>query len=93
MIRLLMFLLLGYVLFKIVKGFAASRPKIEETEPAEAETFQDPICGVYVAADDAVIGRVEGEKVHFCSMACLEKYRERLEQHISEQDHQRKETA
>jgi YHS domain-containing protein len=81
MLRLLMWLVLGYVIFKIVKGFIASRQEPEQPAPTEAETFQDPVCGVYVAADDAVIGRVEGEKIHFCSMACLEKYRERLEQH------------
>ena len=83
MLRLLMWLVLGYVLFKIVKGFVASRQEPEPPATTEAETFQDPVCGVYVAADDAVIGRLEGEKIHFCSMACLEKYRERLEQHTS----------
>ena len=80
MIRLLFWLLLGYIAIRIVKGFIAGRQLPEQPKQQEEETFQDPVCGVYVAAEDAVIGRVEGERVHFCSMECLEKYREKLEQ-------------
>lgn len=80
--RLLIWLLLMYVGFKIVKGFITQR-KSEETAPprVEDEAVRDPVCGVYVAKDDAVIGTVEGERIYFCSMTCLEKYREQLEQH------------
>ena len=77
MIRLLIWLLLGYVLYRIVKGYLAQRPQ-EEPPPRGEETHQDPVCGVYVTEDDAVIGRVEGERIFFCSMDCLEKYREQL---------------
>ncbi len=75
--RLLIWLLLGYFIFRIVKGYLAQRPK-EEQRPRGEETYLDPVCGVYVTEDDAVIGRVEGERVYFCSMDCLEKYREQL---------------
>lgn len=81
--RILIWLILIYVGFKIVQGFIRTRREEREAsappEPVREETFQDPVCGVYVAEDDAVIGRLEGERLHFCSMACLEKYRERLE--------------
>lgn len=77
MMRLLVWLLLGYVLYRIVKGYLTQRPQ-RETPPRGEETHQDPVCGVYVTEDDAVIGRVEGERIYFCSMACLEKYREQL---------------
>lgn len=79
--RLLVWGVLIYVGYRIVKGFIASR-KQEEPEPAgpvKEDTFQDPVCGVYVAEEDAVIGRHEGERLHFCSMECLEKYRQQLE--------------
>lgn len=78
MMRLLIWLVLGYVLYRIVKGYLAERPQQEELPPRGAETHQDPVCGVYVTEDDAVIGRVEGARIFFCSMACLEKYREQL---------------
>lgn len=82
LIQLLSWIILIYVGYRIVKGFLASRQKeapLEPPEPPREETFQDPVCGVYVTEDDAVIGRHEGERIHFCSMACLEKYRQRLE--------------
>ncbi|RNC69197.1 MAG: transcriptional regulator [Desulfuromonadales bacterium] len=79
--RMLIMLILIYVGFKIVQGFMQRRRQEVPAAPAQAkeeETFQDPVCGVYVTEDDAVIGRLEGERLHFCSMACLEKYRESL---------------
>ena len=82
LIRLLVWIVLIYVGYKIIKGFIASKRQEAPTaapEPPKDETYRDPVCGVYVTEEDAVIGRLEGERLHFCSMACLEKYRERLE--------------
>jgi YHS domain-containing protein len=78
--RLLIWAVLIYVGYKIVKGFV-DRKKDEPAppEPVREETYQDPVCGVYVTEEDAVIGRYEGERLHFCSMECLEKYRKQLE--------------
>lgn len=75
--RLILWLILAYVGYKIVKGLLASRKK-PEAAPTGTETFQDPVCGVYVAADDAVVGRLNEKKLYFCSMNCLDKYREKL---------------
>lgn len=78
--RFLLMLILLFVGYKIVKGFLATRKPADAPPPQQGEeTYRDPVCGVYVAEDDAVIGRVEGERFFFCSMDCLEKYRERLE--------------
>lgn len=87
LIQLLSWIILIYIGYRIVKGFLASREKetpSPDTTPPREETFQDPVCGVYVTEDDAVIGRHEGKRIHFCSMACLEKYRESLEYSDSE---------
>lgn len=85
--RLIIMLILIYVGFKIVQGFMqknqGEKPAVQEPEKEEA--FQDPVCGVYVTEDDAVIGRHEGKRIHFCSMACLEKYRANIE-HTSTTD-------
>ncbi|BDV44382.1 hypothetical protein GURASL_33050 [Geotalea uraniireducens] len=79
--RLLIWLVLIYVGIKIFKGIGRQEKEpAAPTGPTKEETFQDPVCGVYVSEDDAVIGRVDGERVYFCSMACLEKYRAGLEQ-------------
>jgi YHS domain-containing protein len=82
LIQLLSWIILIYIGYRIVKGFLASKAKEAPPappEPTREETFQDPVCGVYVTEDDAVVGRHEGKRIHFCSMACLEKYRASLE--------------
>ncbi len=78
----LFWLLIGYIAYRILKGYAKER-RVERTagtyrETAGDETYRDPVCGVYVAEDDAVIGRLGNERIHFCSMACLDKYREQI---------------
>ncbi len=77
MIKLLMWLLLGYVVYLIIKGKSIKR-ELPKEKPAGEETHRDPVCGVYVAADDAVVGRLEGKRIFFCSMACLEKFQEQV---------------
>ncbi len=77
MIRLLMWLLLGYVVYLIFKGRTVKK-ELPREKPAGEETHRDPVCGVYVVEDDAVVGRLEGKRIFFCSMACLEKYQEQV---------------
>jgi YHS domain-containing protein len=78
MLRLLFFLLIGYCIYLVIKGSMKKvSPPTEKPEGVVA--YKDPVCGVYVTEEDAVVGRLEGEKIHFCSMECLEKYRERLD--------------
>jgi YHS domain-containing protein len=76
-IRLLMWILFGYIAYLIIKGFAAKK-EIPKVKPSGDVTHRDPVCGVYVVENDAVVGRHEGERIYFCSMACLEKYQEQV---------------
>ena len=82
--RLLLWLILIYVGYRVVQGFLKTRkPEEKHLPPRGEETHRDPVCGVYVAEEDAVVGRVEEQRVYFCSMACLDKYREQLENKLS----------
>ena len=76
--RILLFALVGYFIYILIKKSSAGK-LAKKKEEAEEETFRDPVCGVYLSEGDAVIGRHEGERIHFCSMACLEKHREQVE--------------
>ncbi|MDA8429932.1 MAG: transcriptional regulator [Geobacteraceae bacterium] len=82
MIRLIIWLLLIYIGYRIVmnlgSGKKPSAANHGNTMDA-AMTYRDPVCGMYVSEDDAVIGRLDGQRHYFCSMACLEKYREQLD--------------
>lgn len=79
--RLLIWLLLIYVGYKVVKGFMAQK-EVGGKEPTGLkgeETVKDPVCGVYVTKEDAVVGNLEGERIYFCSMDCLNKFQEQLQ--------------
>lgn len=72
--KILIWVLLGYLVYRMFLG--KSSQKIEKEQPAASETFQDPVCGVYIPEADAVVGRLEGKRYHFCSMECLKKFEE-----------------
>ena len=76
MLRILVWILLGYLVYRMVRGKAA--PEIPK-ESSATETFQDPVCGVYVSEVDAVVGNLEGKRYHFCSIGCLREF-EKLQQ-------------
>jgi YHS domain-containing protein len=80
MIRFLFMFLVGYCIYLIFKGAGKKPVNSRPMEKPQGEiTHKDPVCGVYVTEEDAVVGRLEGERIFFCSMECLEKYRESLE--------------
>ena len=76
--RFLLWLLLGYIGFRIIKGLLAGTQKTATPEVSGSETFQDPVCGIYVTPEDATVGRLEGQRIYFCSKGCLDKYQEKL---------------
>ncbi len=77
--RLLFFFLLGLALYLILRTVLRGPEKRTTTPREEVQTYRDPVCGVYVTPEDAVIGNLDGERIYFCSMECLEKYRRNLE--------------
>lgn len=82
MIRILIWGLLLYIGYRIIVSLTS--PKKTMAKPAgrmdSAETtHRDPVCGVYVSEEQAVVGRLDGQRHYFCSMDCLEKYREQLD--------------
>lgn len=40
----------------------------------EIETYKDPICGMYVSADNAITRRINGQTFYFCSESCAREY-------------------
>ena len=75
--RVLIWLLLIYLVYRMVRGKKA--PEIAKSS-AGTETFLDPVCGVYVSEADAVVGKMEGKRYHFCSIGCLQQF-EKIQQH------------
>ena len=76
--KFLIWVLLGYLVYRMLRAKAA--PEIEKAkEQPASETFQDPVCGVYISEADAVVGNMEGKRFHFCSIGCLKEF-EKIQQ-------------
>ena len=83
MIRFLVIGLLLYIGYRIIISLTSpKKPLVKPGEnhgTASVETHRDPVCGIYVSEEIAIIGRHDGQRHYFCSMNCLEKYREQLD--------------
>lgn len=85
MMRFILFLLLAYCVYLVwryVKRniFSPDRDQnreVKKAPPTVAELVQDPQCGVYVVKDKALVARIDGRDLHFCSESCRDKYIER----------------
>ncbi|MGB9081888.1 MAG: hypothetical protein WCD00_11370 [Desulfuromonadaceae bacterium] len=82
MIRLLIVGLILYIGYRILLSLTSAKnpqTKPDKRHDPGVETHRDPVCGLYVSEETAVIGRHDGQRHYFCSMNCLEKYREQLD--------------
>lgn len=77
--KFLIMALLAYLVYRMVRGKIAPQLK-KEPAKAASETFQDPVCGVYISEADAVLGNLEGKRYHFCSMDCLKQFEQQIQQ-------------
>jgi len=79
--KILIWGLLLYIGYRIILSLtSAKKPasKPSGTREADTVTYRDPVCGVYVSEEQAVVGNHGGQRHYFCSMDCLEKFREQL---------------
>lgn len=86
MIKLILFLVGVYVLYKLIANdWFKKLKKREEEEKRETERgveagemAKDPECGVYVPIDQAITVRNGDEIYYFCSYDCRDKFLNRL---------------
>lgn len=71
--RLLILLLLGYFVYRMFRGSMAPKLAPKEKDTATV-AHQDPVCGVYVPENQAVVGRMGEKRFYFCSTECLKKF-------------------
>jgi YHS domain-containing protein len=71
------------VLILIGRGFSRMASQSTETPPnptrarepqSSGELKRDPVCGTFVATASSVTRNIDGKIVHFCSIACRDKY-------------------
>ena len=77
MIRLLIYVLIIYFGYRLVKRFIGSvlipQDKHEEVQQ-DTELIADPQCGTYFLKQSGVKAEIQGETVYFCSPACRDAY-------------------
>jgi YHS domain-containing protein len=78
--RLLILILLGYILYRVVKRLMAPRPRVERTPPGMAvdELVKDPACNTYVALGSAEKRVIGGKEYAFCSKSCADRYEKEM---------------
>ena len=80
MIRFILYGILFYVGYKIIKPWVASLLQSGkedlhgQSSSQEAELIRDPQCGTYFLTQRGVEARIGGQTVHFCSRECRDKY-------------------
>jgi YHS domain-containing protein len=74
--RLIILVLLGYLLYRLVRGVFKSGQRITRNEKGGVidEMVQDPVCKTYIPLRDAQRRIVDGREYFFCSKECADKF-------------------
>lgn len=80
MIKLLLFILLGFVLYSFFMSLLrppSSAPPQSKAKEVTGETMvEDPVCGTCLPQQDAIKAHIRGHDYYFCSAKCLAEFRE-----------------
>ena len=80
LIRFLVFFILLYVIYKIIKiirqekPFAVKSNHYKTTAALGEELVEDPYCHTYIPISQACRKEIAGKEHYFCSKKCFEEY-------------------
>ena len=76
MIKLIIYVVLGYLLYRVFKGLFSQSKGLEKKGSARVidEMVQDPICKTYIPRRDAQKRAIGGDEYFFCSNECASKF-------------------
>jgi len=74
--RLLIYLILAYLLYRILKGVFGSSKVIHKGGNGGVidEMVQDPFCKTYIPRRDSVRRVIQGQEYFFCNNVCASKF-------------------
>lgn len=74
--RILIFILLGYLLYRTVRRYLRSGQTLERYEGHDAidEMAQDPVCKTYVPVGQGEKRVIGGKAYYFCSKQCADEF-------------------
>ena len=80
MFRFFVFIILIYLLYKVIKTVGKLKPAENENYQFKASSVggedlvEDPVCHTYVPLSQAFKKEISGSDYYFCSKQCSEKY-------------------
>ncbi len=80
MFRFFLFIILIYVLYKIIQNLGQLKPVKKENDQFKStaiegeDLVEDPFCHTYVPLSQAFKKEISGNYYYFCSKQCSEKY-------------------
>lgn len=81
LIRFLIFLVLGYIGYRVLRRFISGTGRIPESRKDGVidDMVQDPVCGTYIPRKSAYGVRTspDGKESFFCSRECIQTYDEK----------------
>lgn len=81
MLKVLIFLIAGFLLYKLIMGDQKkkmeSKQKKNEEMAESGEMVKDPVCGTYVSTDSDIRVKEGGTVHYFCSYECRDAFLER----------------
>ena len=77
MLRLIFILILGYILYRLLKYIFGAGKKVYRNSDGAVidEMVQDPVCKTYIPKRQAVNVVKKGREYFFCSRECAEKFK------------------
>lgn len=81
MIKLLLLVLLGFVLYSFLLSLTRPKanlpPKDHRNRQVKGDVMvEDPVCGTCLPQEDAIKARIKGSDYYFCSRDCLERFKD-----------------
>ena len=80
MSRFVVFIILIYLMYRIIKSIGQTKPVKNENYQFKAspvgveDLIEDPVCHTYVPLSQAFRKEISGNDYYFCSKQCSEKY-------------------
>ena len=76
MIRLIIYVIIIYLVYRLGKSFLGPGKKVDRTPSGGVidEMVQDPFCKTYIPKREAVRRVVRGQECFFCSQECADRF-------------------
>jgi len=78
MLRFLFIVILGYLIYRTLKGVFVSRRVLNNDQGGGVinEMVQDPFCKTYIPKRESIKRRIGGKEFFFCKNECADKFEE-----------------